>query len=194
MWNSFTRIMLFAVAACFLAVAGCEKKAPPPDPEPPQGSAMCGGIAGLTCSDPASFCSMPAGSCRTPDMAGTCTPRPDVCPAIFDPVCGCDNNTYGNACAAAAAGVNVLSQGECAPAGGEVCGGLTGATCSDPGDYCNISDGSCGAADQTGICTPRPEVCTREFRPVCGCDGQTYGNACNAAAAGISVVSEGECP
>ncbi len=32
---------------------------------------------------------------------------------IWDPVCGCDEKTYGNACNAAAAEVNVDYEGEC---------------------------------------------------------------------------------
>jgi hypothetical protein len=39
----------------------------------------------------------------------------------------------------------------------------------------------------------KPEFCTEQFDPVCGCDGETHGNACAANSAGVSVASEGEC-
>jgi hypothetical protein len=73
------------------------------------------------------------------------------------------------------------------------CGGLQGLQCSE-GEFCNYPpEAQCGAADQTGICEPRPEFCTEQYEPVCGCDGQTYSNACYAAREGVSVASAGEC-
>jgi len=72
----------------------------------------CGGIAGVACQDPDDYCRVNEGECCC-DIQGVCTPRPEACIELFDPVCGCDAETYSNSCFAAAAGVSVDHTGAC---------------------------------------------------------------------------------
>ena len=49
------------------------------------------------------------------DAGGKCTKKPEICPHLVAPVCGCDQQTHNNACEAARAGVSVASKGACKP-------------------------------------------------------------------------------
>jgi hypothetical protein len=75
----------------------------------------------------------------------------------------------------------------------QMCGSRGLEPCAD-GFFCDFAvEAMCGAADRPGVCEPIPDLCTREFRPVCGCDGETYSNRCTAAASGSGVLHDGNC-
>lgn len=75
---------------------------------------------------------------------------------------------------------------------GDACGGLAAFRC-DEGLYCRFDPGSCGRGDQAGTCNIPPRFCQEIYLPICGCDAQTYGNACEAAASGVSIDQLGAC-
>lgn len=70
------------------------------------------------------------------------------------------------------------------PCKGIPCGSRNLAPCPDD-MYCDWPDDNCGAADGPGVCREKPQFCTQQYDPVCGCDGETYGNACTAASYGV---------
>eukprot|EP00013_Stygamoeba_regulata_P019406 CAMPEP_0177650066 /NCGR_PEP_ID=MMETSP0447-20121125/11731_1 /TAXON_ID=0 /ORGANISM="Stygamoeba regulata, Strain BSH-02190019" /LENGTH=62 /DNA_ID=CAMNT_0019152885 /DNA_START=55 /DNA_END=240 /DNA_ORIENTATION=- len=41
----------------------------------------------------------------------------------------------------------------------EICGGIAGLTCDD-GKVCDYGIGNCQVADASGVCVPKPDVCT----------------------------------
>jgi hypothetical protein len=58
------------------------------------------------------------------------------------------------------------------------------------GEFCRRTPGAC---EEPGTCQRRPDACPLGIAPVCGCNGKTYSNLCEAEVAGISVAMRGEC-
>jgi hypothetical protein len=79
------------------------------------------------------------------------------------------------------------------PGVGQLCGTRGAGECPAP-LFCNFEPGQeCGATDKGGHCAAKPAACPRIAAPVCGCDGKTYGNGCEASAAGVGVKQTGKC-
>lgn len=156
--------------------------------------------------------------CAQPCIDSTLINLDIACPAIYDPVCGCDGVTYPNACAAVNwHGVTSWTPGPCPqdcvdsslimPTGvcpdiyDPVCG-CNGVTYMNEcaatiwGGVTHWTPGPCpipGCLDPTQI---NPDVvCPAVYDPVCGCDGVTYDNACQAVNwYGVLEWTPGPCP
>lgn len=131
----------------------------------------CGARLGDTCS-PNEYCDFPDDICGAADGTGVCRARPEGCPDVYMPVCGCDGTVHGNGCEANSAGSDVNRIGSCTPPEGTFACGFR--FCSTT-QYCRV------IIDDTGM--PPAFECA-EF-PVCSVNdcscvaGEACGEMCD---------------
>ncbi len=144
----------------------------------------------------AQLCETPTGTCGSAD--GVCVAKPQVCPDIVIPVCGCDGTTYPNDCWREAAGVDQAHRGACS---GQC---TSDADCNDgnacTADVCNhgICEHGCVCASPAGTPTCCPGPAALCVKP-CGRDaggssvGGICGGTCPAGASCESLATAASC-
>ncbi len=77
---------------------------------------------------------------------------------------------------------------------GDFCGGIAaGHFKCDDGLFCQFTAGTCGKGDAGGTCVKPSMFCPLFYKPVCGCDGKTYGNTCQLTGGKTSFAHDGAC-
>jgi hypothetical protein len=102
--------LILAGSLLFLPLAAPAQAAEPAPGAPPAGT--CSGSDQCAKDE---FCAKLFGRCGE---SGKCEARPTDCTErgklLVQPVCGCDDRSYDNACLAAIAGASVKHEGKCA--------------------------------------------------------------------------------
>lgn len=115
---------------------------------------------------PGAFCNLD-GICQvTGGKAGTCEERPQGCPELWSPVCGCNGKVYGNSCEAHSQGVSVKQIGAC------------------PGTCKDLEQAYLSMLSAAKTCCPtcKSIQCAKKVKSELACPCETYVHEANAAA------------
>ncbi len=167
----------------------------PNNPECPTGASwpptgICSASTTCSPSQPCAaseWCDYPDNLCGA-GSPGACKQRPQGCDLLYAPVCTCDGQQAGNACAGQSGGQDVSAEGGCpAPQGMFGCGPIF---CTVGQQYCQMAISDVGGYPNEFACKALPTACGSS--PSCAClKSESCGDMCKADSAGNLQVT---CP
>jgi hypothetical protein len=145
------------------------------------GGAVCGGSPDIPCAGGLVCDINTPNQCGSGSVTGRCIPLPTGCTADFNPVCGCNGQTYSNDCERANARAQLDHVGACGAA-------TSCASCNVATTYCQVTVGGIPGSTPFYGCLPLPAGCGST--PSCACLASvTCGSQCGAVASGLLTIT-----
>jgi hypothetical protein len=162
------------------------------------GAALCGGSTSIPCPTGQVCDYNTPNRCGSGSVTGRCIVPPDGCLTVYDPVCGCDGQTYPTDCDRARARAQLDHAGACGGAGGGGgaggrggAGGTGGATlcaaCDPATTYCRTMTGGIPGSTSSYACLAFPAACGAT--PSCAClPTASCSGICETGSGGLLIV------
>jgi hypothetical protein len=157
------------------------------------GAATCGGSTSIPCPTGQVCDYNTPDRCGSGSVTGRCIVPPDGCLTVFDPVCGCDGQTYPTDCDRARARVQLDHAGACGGAGGGGGAGGTGgatscAACDPTTTYCRTQGGGIPSSTVSYSCSAFPAGCGGT--PSCAClPTASCSGICETGSGGLLILN-----
>jgi hypothetical protein len=129
-------LLVITLLVALTSVSGQDATAEPKD-------VVCTLATVATACATGEVCMLAKGTCADKATKGVCSKKPEICPTVVTPVCGCNKKNYSSECVALSNGHNTLADGNCKGTDGSLVATGGSIACDTPTPPVCKEDGSC---------------------------------------------------